>query len=226
MTTLKERIDRALTGTDDKESVGKYLDVIRSNLRDCTAMFDRRVQTLIIAIIGLELIAQAAVSEVSFAGIKLSDLNLVQKLLPCVIAYLYYSLATVISYRRLLEEVHDRVTGHLFPAFLANNLEFYGHPPTVFHLEKIIASDVGGRFGSFLDGLTTPLKLVLGLGPAVYVAYAECRLFALFGAKDLLVWISFVVTLLLVVHVFLQMVGVNRVTSNERGSSDGNRPSA
>jgi hypothetical protein len=126
MAKLSERIANALA-PQEGEAAGsdaalKYLEVIRANLRACVEAFDRRLQFLMALILASELVHHAVVTEMTMAGLKITDLSLIKKLIPVAIAYVYYSLATAITYRRLLEEVHDEVTRRVLPRFFANNL--------------------------------------------------------------------------------------------------------
>ena len=80
------------------------------------------------SVFAFELLTHAAASEVSFMGINVTNLGLVERLLALEIAYLYYQLAATISYRRLLEEFHDSVLKKVLPEFYAKDMEFYGAP--------------------------------------------------------------------------------------------------
>jgi hypothetical protein len=212
MTTIREHLDKLFSKEVDKDAANKYLEVIRANLRDCVAAFERRIWSLVAVLIALELLAQSAVSEFSFLGLKLGNLTFIQKALPAVAAYLFYSLATIVSYRRLLEEVHDAMMCRLLPNYYAESLQFYAHPPTVFHIEKVISSEAKGRFASALNSLTAPLLVTFLFGPAVFIVYAQVRSFRQFGLGDPLVWISTVITALFLPQGSFQFEGVNWLT--------------
>jgi hypothetical protein len=209
---ISQRIDELLSQPVNHDAAIKYLDVLRSNLRSCVELFDRRSSVLFLTVFTFELLTHAGASEASLMGLKISDLTLVEKLLPLGIGYLYYSLASIISYRRLLEEVHDEIMRVTAPEFFSRDLEYYGHPPTVFHIEAIIARGTSGRFRAVKSFLVAPLQLTIAIGPALYLVYAVGRLYWRFGVADPLVWITAIAVGLFLLQVAWQIEGVSRLS--------------
>jgi len=225
MTSIQEHFEQ-LQWTDDNKKIGEeYLKVIRANYKECSERFGRGIRTLTIAIIALELITQAVVSEFTFAGLKFHNLVLIQKILPAAIAYLYYSLASNMTHRRLLMEVHEQTMIRIHPDYVSHNLHLYVEPPSDFQVEKILVQEIRGNFAKCLMCLSYPLLFVMSLGPILYIAYTHYRAFEASGFKDLVVWIGLIISMILLIQVIIQFVGVNCLSggqpdSKEQQSSD------
>ena len=211
MATIKERIASALSSDDTKQQGRDYLQTIRENLRLSNTTFASRATLLLIAAVSFALLADAAVGEVTLFGVKVNNLAIVQKLIPIVVAYTYYSLFAIMAYRRLLNEVHDEIMRISFPEFYAQNLEFYCYPPSPFHIERIISSETTGRLSSALNTLNDPLVFAIGVGPALFEVYAFITCFRTFGGLDVVVWISLVASTSFIIQAFLLVVGINRL---------------
>lgn len=190
-----------------------FLDVLRTNLRACSEAFDRRVRFLMIAILVSEFVAHSVVSEIAVGGSKISDLSVIEKLMPAAVAYAYYSMMHAVVYRRLLEDAHDESMKRALPAFYENQLHHFALPPSVLHVERIIAADSTGRFHRLAAGASWPFLAGLALGPAFYVAYSVANGFSRFGGSDPLMWISTVVGALFLAQVVVLFVASHRLTS-------------
>jgi len=220
MTSIKEHFEQ-IQWTDDNKKVGEeYLKVIRSNYKECSERFGRGILTLTIATMALELITQAVISEFTFAGLKFHNLVLIQKILPAAIAYLYYSLASNMTHRRLLMEVHEQTMIQIHPDYVSHNLHLYVEPPSAFQVEKILVREIRGNFARCLLCLNYPLLFVMSLGPIIYIAYAHYRAFEVSGYKDLVVWIGLIISIVLILQVIIQFVGVNCISGGQPDGKD------
>ena len=211
MTLISEDLKQFLSTDENKKFAENYIEVIRANLNESAVRFERRFGTLIIAIILLELITQAVVAEFSLFGLKISDLALIQKMLPVAIACLYYYFINISCYRLLLSVVHEEIFKLTHPDLNTHVLNFYAHPPFAMIVERIIIIGTGGQFGKSLDILSRPLKLVISIGPIAYLAYSFYRSFESFGFKDVIVWLSLVITIFFTVLVFFLLYGAYRL---------------
>lgn len=212
MASIKEHFDQ-LPWTDENKIFGEeYLKVIRANYKECSERFERGIRTLTIAIIVLELITQAVVSEFIFAGLKFHNLVLIQKILPTSIAYIYYYLATNITHRRMLMQVHEQTMNKLHPDYVSQNLHLYAEPPSVFLVDRIFEHELRGYSSKCLIYLAYPLLFAMTLGPIIYIAYTYYRAFEVFGNKDVIVWIGLMISIVLLLQVIILFKGLNRLT--------------
>jgi hypothetical protein len=211
MATLAERTQEVLSKAENREAALQFLGVLRTNLRECAASVDRRVQLLLATAVVCELVSHAAISEFSFAGLKLSNLTVFQKILPLITAYLSYSVFTGLSYNSLVMKLHSEMTRHLHPDFYHKNFELYEYPPTLFQTERLLDAELPGRFSSIMLALYSPLMLLLVLGPTIYLGYAHFRLVQMFGIRDPLVILSIAASLLFQLVAWGQFAGAGRV---------------
>jgi|GEM_PF-6949081 len=218
MASIKEHFDQ-LPWTDENKKVGEeYLKVIRANYKECSERFGRGIRTLTIAIIVLELITQAIVSEFSFAGLKFHNLLLIQKILPVAIAYLYYYLATNMTHRRMLMQVHEHTMIKLHPDYVSHKLHLYAEPPSAFQVDRIFEQELKDYSSRCLIYLTYPLMFMMTLGPIIYIAYTYYRAFEVFGNKDVIVWIGLIISIVFILQVIFLFKGLNRLTGGQPDS--------
>ena len=189
----------------------EYLKMTQDGLRGCVSEFQKRGWTLLLLMVVCELLLRSLVAELSFAGLKVSDLSLVQKALPLGIAYAYYALLSIVAYRRLLEEVHDKIFRMTMPALFKHNLQWFAHPPTPFHLDTIFEISLGGFLGKAFSIMRMPFIFVIVVGPPAYIIYVLFRYFSLYGMNDYYLWGSAVGSFLFMLQGVLLVPGVNKL---------------
>jgi hypothetical protein len=75
-----------------------------------------------------------------------------------------------------------------------NDLDYYLLPPSVFGMEEVLTRGFSGRVARVIDNLSVPLMIAVLIAPPIFVGYAFFRCFTVYGFKDILVWISLVIS--------------------------------
>ncbi len=172
--------DSALGRLDDNS------EMIREYWRDLRASWEasenslRRTLFYILALATTFLLLNTkALGEVTFLGLKLTNLGLVATLIPAVIAYLIYvaSINAAISMR--LCTIHDSLALHYWPDFCSADLEFTIRPVGSFTENALIARGQDNRFVGNMSVWAGLARLVTYMtAPIVFEAYALWRLIA------------------------------------------------
>jgi hypothetical protein len=223
MASIKQHFDE-LPLTDENKKFGEeYLKAVRSNYKECSDRFARCIKSLVAATITLELIAQSAVSEFSFGGLKFNNLYLVEKLLPAVIAYLYYSLSTSVIHRRLFMEIHRQMMYNFQPDYVKNNLYLYAEPPSTFQTERILYFESPNpTLSKWLIWLTYPFLFSVTILPVIYIGFINDRAFKAFGYADPFVWIGLIISITLILQVIIQFKVMEIISPSDVIASRGN----
>lgn len=210
---IRQQVNRLLSDASNRVEAKEFLSVIRDNWHIAEDSIEKHVRIALTLVIIFELLARAAVSEVSISGFKLTDLSLLQKLLPLGFAYLAYQVSALYSRRRLMIELHDEMVKSILPGFHANNLGYYAHPPqSSFNTEQLLSANTQGWLSQWIHNLSAPIWFVTILGPPTFQIYAYYRLFDLFGFADVLLWLSLAVTAALTVQAFLFFIAIDPIT--------------
>jgi hypothetical protein len=211
--TIKKQVAAALADSTVQADADEYLKSVRENMRSTEDSIIKVGRTLLVVIIGFEFLARGAISEASIAGLKFTDLSLIQKILPVLIAYLTYWLHSLYAFRRLLSEAHNQVMEKTQPAIYINDLDYYVKAHSAFSTENLLASNTEGIQSKFIGNLTKPFMLVIALGPTLFEIYAFYRCFSAFGIHDLIVWVVLIVSVPFVVQSLLFIWGTTELTS-------------
>lgn len=127
---MKEQLTKLLADKSVHEDAKECLGIFRENLQKADAASVRQSAIFLFLAVSFELLNRAAISEISIAGLKVSDLGLVQKVLPVGIAYYYYAALSSYSSRRLLMEVIDRTVEHVYPKLYEADWHVFMYPPS------------------------------------------------------------------------------------------------
>jgi hypothetical protein len=190
-----------VSGVFDPESshFEKYMEVFRQNWRDVSDAISRIALLILLLTASFQLLiaSKAASPTVSFAFIQLEDTEAIQKLLPAVIAFLAYDLTALANRWTDMQWIHVAIMANYYPKTEARRLNDYLVPrlPSFFRIGGYQVTE-GRPFGERLEfwsrlGFAT---CMLGL-LVLFFIYAFSRLFRLYGPTDVLVWISFGISL-------------------------------
>lgn len=196
-----------------KAVLAEFLKGIRENQYRTEERLVKTAGLLLSLAIVCELLSQAAVSEVSVLGLKLTNLVLVRKFLPIGLAYVFYSHLALLALRRLLLECHWHATKAAQPQIFENGLWRFLNPPSSFETESIFESRTAGALKAAISNLSVPLMIALTIGPILYIIYAYFRLFGDFGLTEPLLWVSATVSAFFTLQGFLFFIGTNIVAS-------------
>ena len=89
--TLNQRVKEAFGTPEDREQSIRYLGEIKDGLAEGERSIGRSVSAALLFGAFFELISRASIQKVSFSRFEVSDLSLIHKLIPVVVAYFTYS---------------------------------------------------------------------------------------------------------------------------------------
>jgi hypothetical protein len=183
------RDDKALKYAPD------YLAVLRENMRNAETAFRRTTILLVLLAASFELLSRGAISEVSGAGLKLSDLSILHKILPALVAYVFFELCSLINQRTAHGILHDAVMKQVYPSLYRQELVRPLRPVTasVFNDPELYFLPYPGRAYKAISYFQIGMVIVCFVGFLAFQLYAFNQLRIAFGFKDLLVCISFAI---------------------------------
>ncbi len=197
LTSLETRVDTALDALDNDESKTRYLGALRENLHRIEQKVGNHLKAAVLVALAFELVSRGTVRELPLRPITVTDLELAQKLLPVLLAYLYNQLSSLYSMRISSIRIHDAVVKRLSRPIFDNDLEYFVRPYSWF-----TAEDAFDRFRqtSLFSRITMPVKLAIVAAPVVFIVYAYVLCLQSFGAGDAMLWTSIVASLIFMVQ--------------------------
>jgi hypothetical protein len=207
--TVKDRVRGAFpeTAEGDDQSARQvaleYLTELRSRMKDLSEGIRRAASLLLLVAAVFQLLDQAAVVGLQAGPFQIEDLSIIQQALPVVFAYLIYD-ATVLGMRYLYSiNVAIEISVQFQPTIRSNRLDVLLNPqgsplfgPMLWHHSASALYRLIGRFMLLL-------RLGSVLAPLGIEGYAYYRLFSAFGADDLVIWISLLISLFFIVFAAL-----------------------
>src|SRR4051794_32340852 len=93
----------------------QYLDLLTKNWAEAKATTRKVLGLLLLTTAAFELIRRAQVKEATIAGVKISDLSNVEKVLPVVVAYFVFQLVALHTTTVYFQRIHTRFHAVLHP---------------------------------------------------------------------------------------------------------------
>ncbi|MCZ2810231.1 hypothetical protein O2W15_02165 [Modestobacter sp. VKM Ac-2979] len=178
-----------------------FLSEAITNWRECEKSINKTTTVLVLTSAVAELVLRGAASELSIAGIKVTQLVVVYSALPVVIAYLYSSLMFLCAESSMNQTAFDAVMTVRQPTLWRANLERLLYPPNM----TFIAGDRlrhgfprGSKLGKLVDWALGARAILLIILPIAFISYMFVRLFDKMGASNVAVWISLCLSVILV----------------------------
>jgi hypothetical protein len=193
--SLGKRVNVAFADPKVKEFANDYLAVIQEDMRYINTRFQKLIIQIFLLFFVFIILSGASVVQITLGSVQLSDLSLIEKLLPIVIAYTYYELAGFAAMRQLQNELHDRIVELLYKPLYNNDLELYLRPSSALNTADILMFGTKGFLSDFSKNLTIPLYVIIFFGALVFEIYAFNALFVAFGFVDIVVWLALLVSL-------------------------------
>jgi len=198
------RIVEALREADNQELVAMVFDVARQNIRDAQSSLRRSfIGGVLLGLLFL-VVTSGSETEVEVFGVQLSDVGIVAKTIPVAIAYVAYDAAfnfrLVDAYRQLLAAV----VPVLAPSLAPTNAHRLLYPPTASLMAESLhfgpearprPSEELPRQVAWFDRLVWVGVLAASAAAVAFVTYVYVRLIDEFGAADVGVWVSLLVSL-------------------------------
>jgi hypothetical protein len=161
---------------EDKEQADQYIADLSGVWKEVSSSIRSTVILIVVAMTLFELLSRAAVEEMSFGPVKIKDLALVEKLIPVVVAYLFYQLVSQYLRWRSMEITYNYLMTRFHSAISGNNFDLLLYPsmPALFDLNRSAGE------GSKLVDMQYTLGLVLiaifmGI-PFAFEVYAYYRI--------------------------------------------------
>jgi hypothetical protein len=191
---------------EESSYADEFAESIRANLRDLSNVLTRTTLLALGLCAVFELLSRAG-TKVEFGGIEISDTALVQKLLPVAISYLFYEQGILSLKWTDLVTTNEELTDRFHRGVRENEIDTFLYPRLLafWDFEKVSRKTYHPveRF----DAAVTSTLVVLALAvPVIFEAYAFFRLFTQFGGRDIVLWPSLLVSGLLVVAIFVNIV--------------------
>lgn len=192
--------------TDD--STKELLKAVQANLAYAEAATSNALGAMVILAIVIELLHRTAVGEVSFLGVKVTDLVLVRKLLPVGLAYFFFATLSHFAAHRLYTECLYEIARRIHPSLAEKKLWRFLIPLSPIRTFTTVEALSEGKLRLAFSALSVPIFLAILFGPLLFIVYSYWTAFVAFGPKDLLLWISVALSLLFITKGFLYLVGV------------------
>lgn len=204
MIRIPDRIEAVIADPGSAENIDGFLKELIKNLRELDTKVERLILQFIFLYFGFELITQAAIAEISLGAFKVSDLSLIQKLMPIIIVTTWYEIISMLTIRKFTSTAFDKVMEKTQEKLYKNDLHQLMLPPNSERFIFWITRNNTGLISKILVLIYLGLGLfVFIIGPMAIYFIMFYRLFSLFSITDLGVRFSIVVTLLYVVSGFL-----------------------
>jgi hypothetical protein len=214
-------IQEAMTADKFRTFANDYMSIIRENWRDADRAYRRALLLLLISAVLFELLRTARVSpRLDLGFVEVTDLRAALIAIPVAVSYFFYEAGALNSltsryyhyHRSVFLEVQKqtpnrhRLSEAMLPATITLSLDDWW-----------ISSLVGTKtFGDLILGVVTwPLILVQIIGPPLFLAYAFWRLFSAYGAGEIFIWCSLILTLGYVIAAYVVIFSSDHVKDIE-----------
>ncbi len=205
---LSNQVKKAFSSTKSKEYAKEYLETIHANWRDTESRITRSFLSLVFFVSVFELLTRAAIAEVTLGPFKVTDLALIQKFLPLLVAYFFSEFGSSTKQRNELSEVYYEIIRVCHGSITSNDLQYYLSPGFGFHLFGNLYWRPANIIVRGLQNLAQiPIILFAALGPLAFEVYAFLQLFKGFGFSDIIVWFVLVFSLMIMLQAYIILFG-------------------
>jgi hypothetical protein len=182
---MANMVDEAFSDPSEASYRSEYILELRDNWRHVIATHTRDVVLIVLLVAIFELTARSAVTKVSIGPFEVSNIPIVFRVLPLLIAYLLYDMAILDKWHMLMESAHAHLMRVMHPKVRSTDFDWL-LVPTVHPLSNTLIPS-NSRFAK----VANIILVVAFLGGVIaFEIRAVYILFQTFGAQDLLVWIS------------------------------------
>lgn len=212
--SIATRIQAAIDD-DTRVFMSRYLELVRENMQQASDKFHSTFLLIIFLMAVFELLNRAAISEVTLGPFKLSDVSLLIKLLPVVIAYYYYLTCTMLAMIGAQRTVIDSVVAIMYGPLYDNDLEYYLYPVSPLFAESLITTATKGRIISAIDAIGSNFQKVIWFLPLIFQVYAFYRCFRAFGFSSIIVWVALVISAVFCIQGVFVFASWNKLTDDD-----------
>jgi hypothetical protein len=202
---LVERVKDSLA-SESPDYVDQYYKALLDNFHRLDEKFHRAILLLLFSVASFELLAYTSIKEAALGPFKLTDLGLLQKYCPLVVAYSYCSLSSLGTMRHYMRDLTATVITVSHESIAKNSLDLFLQPPSSFLTSEISQKFSAGILSRIFLQIETILVLALSAGPVVFLIHAFYECFLLFGFRDVNVWVSLILSFVFVFQAVLLFV--------------------
>jgi hypothetical protein len=216
---IAERIHPLLDDESIRDFLQTCLSDIRSNVKDAQAEVCTLLVSVLVLLTLFELLLHSAISELNFGPVKISDLALVIKTLPLLIAFIYQSIVAKTVLISMLRSVHRNIIKHTFPKLYKSEIDMFLFSPSTFYILNIADSFTDQTsVKSNITWISFSVILFLGtfllpIGSEIYMFWI-C--FARFGFRDLFVWLSLIFSVMFIVQALTHIGLKNKIDPDSK----------
>jgi hypothetical protein len=191
--TIAERVKVAFVDRSAASYADKYLEALQTRVRESSDTIRRTALLTLLGLAAFELLSRSAIADVQIGPFKIQDLELIQKTLPIVLAFLLYDISVSNLKMVYAQRAHAKVMDIFYPSIRRTQIDALVLPPgasssSVFGVSWLpTGSGRLNRLAWRLNSLMWYSSLAL---PPLAQAYVLYRLFESFRWSDGLVWAS------------------------------------
>ncbi|MCA1707321.1 MAG: hypothetical protein LC808_30265 [Actinobacteria bacterium] len=176
----------------------EYVRYVQDLVLRYSDTFSRLLRLTLVLMVAFMLITFASIERISVGGLEVRDLSIFQKLLPVVVAFMYSELIATRTLANAAAQIRNAILLKRFP-LIHEDVLLVLNPQIGWNLPSLGLLPAA-RPGMAYARLTTIVLAVAWFSPYVFTVYAYVQLFALFGFADLLVWISLLLSCILMIQ--------------------------
>lgn len=200
---LAEEAAPLLSDPESRAYLEARLEELRGQIKDGQQLRGRLMLLLLLIAGFFELVVRRAVVEFDLGIIRISDLSLVMKLLPVVFSFVFAYVMSSVSTTGMMRALHSEILRKAQPAVAGSSVKELLLPQSVFSIINVIdAFQTGKMKVTPLAFFVTMIFASVMVLPSVVVVYMFWRCFGAFGAGDWMVWVSCVLSALMVMAGF------------------------
>jgi hypothetical protein len=190
--TWDQRVVEVFSNPDNDPYIDDYITVLRQKLEGLSGTLRRSVTSGLILIALFELFLRGAIEKASFGPLELRDFSIARKVIPVMVAYLFYEASHITYEIRIVEKVY-------YAIFRLKRREWYDND--LDSIAILTAGLLGGladtyesvgdpKRARFANRLSRTLRTILPYSYMAFVAYAIIVQFIQFGFIDPILWIA------------------------------------
>jgi hypothetical protein len=212
--SARERIESVLADADNREYGKTYLADLKENWKETTTAIGKTLLLAALSMTLFELLTRGAISKASYAGVEVTDLSLIRKVLPAIVAYFYLDLVVLHMRNMHLRRTYIGAFSKLYPAFKQERLEYFTAPRmhTATFMPYLIFDPKEKQGGVYVALMLSLAIVSLFLTIPLFEVYAYIIQLRRISVEDPLVWATLPVTLLIISAALL---AVYRTISSE-----------
>jgi len=208
--SINQRISNSFTGDQGVAETRDYAKDVYSSWKDVAQSLSRNSILILVLMAIFELLAyQKQSSNITIDSITISNLPIVQIVLPAVISVMLYDCIRLTGRWNDLENAYCALIEICAPAQHKNDLDLFVKPslPAIWGVGRDTSPEIITPSEKFISNVTTVFAItIVFIFPFSFEGQAYYRLLQKFGYENILLWISLVVTAAIVVCIVIYVL--------------------